>query len=220
MSIELIGIEGFPIVEVGDNLLVWKDNYGDEDARALLKTLSKDQVSDLGKKKITAPVTGVVQGIKMYRTVDLDKLSESLQEYLSKYEEKYEKLGKKLETYGIDKSKIPAYYALGTTGKLKKAQDAVYIEIFIEYEDTVGVGDKIVMMSANKQVISRLIPDEDAPYTDSRPNEHIDAIVAEVSISKRMVQSIAVYGSLQRLMVELDRKVKDILEIPYDDSVV
>jgi hypothetical protein len=44
--------------------------------------------------------------------------------------------------------------------------------------------------------------------------------VAEVSISKRMVQSIAVYGSLQRLMVELDRKVKDILEIPYDDSVV
>jgi len=207
-------------VEVGDPLLVWKDNYGDEDARALLKTLSKDEVSELGKKKITSPVTGRVQGIKMYRTVDLDKLSESLQEYLSKYEEKYEKLGKKLESYGIDKSKIPAYYALGTTGKLKKAQDAVYIEIFIEYEDTVGVGDKIVMMSANKQVISRLIPDEDAPYTDSRPNEHIDAIVAEVSISKRMVQSIAVYGSLQRLMVELDRKVKDILEIPYDDSVV
>ena len=207
-------------VEVGDNLLVWKDNYGDEDARALLKTLSKDQVSDLGKKKITAPVTGVVQGIKMYRTVDLDKLSESLQEYLSKYEEKYEKLGKKLESYGIDKSKVPAYYALGTTGKLKKAQDAVYIEFFIKYEDTVGIGDKIVMMSANKQVISRLIPDDVAPYTASRPNEHIDAIVAEVSISKRMVQSIAVYGSLQRLMVELDRKVKDILEIPYDDSKV
>lgn len=207
-------------VEVGDPLLVWKDNYGDEDARALLKTLSKDEVSELGKKKITSPVTGVVQGIKMYRTVDLDKLSESLQTYLSQYEEKYEKLGKKLEGYGIDKSKVPAYYALGTTGKLKKAQDAVYIEFFIKYEDTVGIGDKIVMMSANKQVISRLIPDDLAPYTASRPNEHIDAIVAEVSISKRMVQSIAVYGSLQRLMVELDRKVKDILEIPYDDSTV
>ena len=73
-------------VEVGDPLLVWKDNYGDDDARALLKTLSKDEVSELGKKKITSPVTGVVQGIKMYRTVDLDKLSESLQEYLSQYE--------------------------------------------------------------------------------------------------------------------------------------
>ena len=207
-------------VEVGDSLLVWKDNYGDEDTRALLKTLSKDQVSELGKKKITSPVTGKIIGIKMYRTVDLDKLSESLQEVLSKYEAKYEKLGKKLEKLGIDKSNVPAYYPLGTTGKLKKAQDAVYVEFFIEYDDTVGVGDKIVMMSANKQVISRLIPDEVAPYTESRPNEHIDAIVSEVSISKRMVQSIAVYGSLQRLMVELDRKVKDIMGIKYDDSKV
>lgn len=207
-------------VEVGDPLLIWKDNYGDEDARALLKTLSKDDVSELGKKKITSPVTGTVQGIKMYRTVELDKLSESLQEVLSKYEAEYEKLGSKLDKYGIDKSKVPAYYSLGTTGKLKKAEDAVYIEFFIKYEDTVGVGDKIVMMSANKQVISRLIPDEVAPYTASRPNEHIDAIVSEVSISKRMVQSIAVYGSLQRLMVELDRKVKDIMGIQYDDSKV
>ena len=207
-------------VEVGDPLLVWKDNYGDDDTRALLKTLSKEDISELGKKKITSPVTGVVQGIKMYRTVELDKLSESLQEVLSQYEEKYEKLDEKLSKYNIDKSNIPAHYALATTGKLKKAQDAVYIEIFIKYDDTVGVGDKIVMMSANKQVISRLIPDELAPYTASRPNEHIDAIVSEVSISKRMVQSIAVYGSLQRLLVELDRSVKDIMGIKYDDSQV
>ncbi len=207
-------------VEVGDNLLVWKDNYEDEDTRALLKSLSQDEVSELGKKKITSPVTGTLQGIKMYRTVELTELSESLQEVVSKYEEKYDKLAKKLEKYNIDKSNIPAHYALGTTGKLKKAEDAVYVEFFIEFEDTVGIGDKIVMMSANKQVISRLIPDEVAPYTDFRPNEHIDAIVSEVSISKRMVQSIAVYGSLQKLMVELDRKVKDIMGIPYDDSKV
>ena len=61
---------------------------------------------------------------------------------------------------------------------------------------------------------------EDAPYTDFRPNEPIEAFVSQTSIDKRMVTSTMVYGSLQKLMVELDRSVKDMAGIPYDDSKV
>jgi hypothetical protein len=35
-----------------------------------------------------------------------------------------------------------------------------------------------------------------------------------------MVLSTMIHGSLQKLMIELDRSVKDIMDIPYDDSKV
>jgi hypothetical protein len=84
--------------------------------------------------------------------------------------------------------------------------------------DTVGVGDKIVAFSANKMVIKDLIPQELAPYTDSRPNEPVEAFVSESSIDRRLVSSTLIIGALGHLMIELDRSVKDLMGIEYDDS--
>ena len=74
----------------------------------------------------------------------------------------------------------------------------------------------ILQIAVEKSVI----PKGKEPYTDFRPREHIDAFVSEVSIDKRMVTSTIIYGALQKLMIELDRSVKDIMDIPYDDSQV
>ena len=120
----------------------------------------------------------------------------------------------------LDISQIPAHYSLPPTGKLKKAQDAVLIEFYVEYKDTVGIGDKVVYFAANKAVEKNIIPKGLEPYTDFRPNEKIDAFVSEVSIDKRIVTSSLFMGSLQKLMIELDRSVKDIMGIEYDDSEV
>ena len=103
---------------------------------------------------------------------------------------------------------------------MKKAQDAVLIEIYVEYQDTVGVGDKIVYYSANKAVEKNIFPIGLEPYTAYRPNEKLDALLSQTSIEKRMVLSVCLIGSINKTMVELDRKVKDILGIKYDDSVI
>ena len=207
-------------VEVGDPLLVWNDVYEDENANALLKNLTQDDVSELGKRKLTSEVTGIVKGIKIFRTIELDELSDSLKKIVSAYEKKYVALEKKLTSLGLDKSNVPSHYKLPATGKLKKAQDAVLIEFYVEYEDTVGVGDKIVYDRANKSVIKSQIPEGEEPYTAFRPNEKVDAFVSEVSIDKRMVTSTIIVGAMNKLLVELDRSVKDILGIEYDDSKI
>lgn len=80
--------------------------------------------------------------------------------------------------------------------------------------------DKVVYYSANKAVEKNIFPEGLEPYTDFRPNEKIDAFVSEISIDKRMVTSTLIYGSLQKLMIELDRSVKDIMGIGYNDSTV
>lgn len=207
-------------VEAGDPLMVWQAPFDDEEANSLLKSLSQDEVSDLGKRKLKSHVTGTVKGIKIFRTIELEDMSESLRKVVDEYEKPLRKLKKKLEENKLDTSQVPAHYSLPPTGKLKKAQNAVVIEYYVEYLDTVGIGDKVVYFSANKAVEKNVIPAGKEPYTDFRPNEHIDAFVSEVSIDKRMVTSTIIYGSLQKLMIELDRSVKDIMNIKYDDSTV
>ena len=207
-------------VEAGDPLMIWQAPFDEEEADSLVKSLGGDNVSELGKKKLNSHVTGKVTAIKIYRTVELEELSESLFKIVDAYEKPLRTLKAKLEKNHLDISQVPAHYILPPTGKLKKAQNSVVIKFYVEYMDTVGVGDKVVYFSANKAVEKNIIPLGKEPYTDFRPRESVDAFVSEVSIDKRMVTSTIIYGSLQKLMIELDRSVKDIMGIPYDDSTV
>lgn len=207
-------------VECRDDLLVWQNPFDDEDTNSLLNTLSSDEVSDLGKNKLKTEVTGKVTGVRIYRTVELNDLSPSLKKIVKAYEAPYVEMEKKYKENNLDISQIPAHTKLPCVGKLKKAEDSVLIEFFVEYLDTVGIGDKVVYFAANKAVEKNIIPLGKEPYTEFRPNEKIDAFVSEVSIDKRLVTSTMIIGSLNKLMIELDRSVKDIMGIPYDDSQV
>jgi hypothetical protein len=207
-------------IEATDNILVWDDPSDDEDSAEVLKMLQSADVSELGKRKITSKVTGTLKSMKIYRTVEIDQLSDSLKKIVNDYEAPLIAQEKKMKAEGLSTSTIPAHYVLAPTGKLKKAQESVMIEFYVEYLDTVGVGDKVVYNSANKAVEKGIFPIGAEPYTAFRPNEKIDAFVSETSIDKRMVTSTIVYGSLQKLMIELDRSVKDIMGIQYNDSDV
>lgn len=207
-------------IECGDPLMIWQAPFDDEDARALMKSLTGEDVSELGKKKLKSEVTGVVTNLKILRTIEYEDMSESMRNIVEKYETPLIQLENKLKEEGITNYTVPAHTCLPPTGKLKKAQNAIIVEYHVEYKDTVGVGDKVVYFAANKAVEKNVIPRGKEPYTEFRPNETIDAFVSEVSIDKRMVTSTIIYGSLQKLMIELDRSVKDIMGIPYDDSTV
>lgn len=207
-------------VEAGDSIMIWMPPFDDEAADLLLKNLSTDEVTELGKRTLKSEVTGTITSIKIYRTIEYSEMSDSLARIVKAYEKPLIELDKKLKSKGIDISEIPAHYKLPPVGKLKGKEKGVLIEFYVEYLDTVGVGDKVVYFSANKAVEKSLIPLNLEPYTEFRPNESIDAFVSETSIDKRMVTSTLIYGSLQKLMIELDRSVKDIMGIPYDDSTV
>ena len=207
-------------VQVGDSLAIWMPPFDDEAADLLLKNLSSEDVTELGKHVLSSEVTGTVTAVKIYRTVETEELSDSLRKIVEAYEKPLIALDKKLRAKGIDISQIPAHYKLPPVGKLKGKDKGILIEFYVEYLDSVGVGDKVVYFSANKAVEKSLIPENLEPYTEFRPNESIDAFVSETSIDKRMVTSTLIYGSLQKLMIELDRSVKDIMGIPYDDSTV
>ena len=206
----------------GDTLMVFQTPYEEEDMNILLRNLvdDPDEISELGRIPIKSHVTGTVTDIKMYRTVELDELSDSLKKAFNDYEKPIKAIKNKLDKEKISSSMLPATYALPATGKLKHGEGCVLIEIYLEVYDIASIGDKIVFDRANKGIVKRIIPSEDAPYTDFRPNEEISAFAGIASFNARMITSPLKIGSVNKLMIELDRSCKDILGIKYDDSKV
>ena len=76
--------------------------------------------------------------------------------------------------------------------------------------------DKITYFAANKATLRAVIEEGQEPYTDFRPEEEVSAMLSVSSINKRMVTSILLNGALNKLLIELDRTIKDKLGIPYD----
>ena len=202
----------------GDTLFAFSSDFDDDVANTLLKNLSmnSDQLSELGRKPVKTKYTGVVQGIEIYRTVELDELSPSLREFVTKYENNIKRTAKVYDKYGLDTATLPPTQKVPNTGKAKNVDEGVKIIYYIQFIDTLTVGDKIVFYSANKGVVKYIIPEGEEPYSDYRPDEVVDAFMSLSSISGRMTLSIALAAATSKCMVELDRSIKDIAGIPYD----
>ena len=82
-----------------------------------------------------------------------------------------------------------------------------------------SVGDKLVYYSALKGVIKGIFPKGEEPYTDFRPNEKIRSFLTASSVSRRMTGSIIKIGILQKILIELDRRIKDIYNIEWNDGL-
>lgn len=204
-------------VQEGDPLLVFQNAYDEKDANMLLKNITdEDFVSDLGRVKLKSKYTGVVQDVRIYRTCEIEEMSESLQKIVREYEAGV--LAKKAmyEKHGIPGANLlPPTYKMQPTGIMKNISDGVKIVFYIKYNDKLSVGDKIVAQSANKGVVKNIFPDDLTPFSEFRPNEQIHALFAARSFNARMVTSVWSSGAINKCMIELDRAVKDIMGIEW-----
>lgn len=76
--------------------------------------------------------------------------------------------------------------------------------------------DKVVAQSANKGVVKNIFPKGLEPFSEFRPEESIHALFAARSFNARMVTSVWVSGAINKCMIELDRKVKEIMGFDWD----
>lgn len=212
---------GQPIQE-GDPLLVIQNAFEDDDVNVLLKNLVDDEetVTSLGRIPIKSHNTGKVEDIKIYRTCELNEMSESLKKIVTDYEKQEEKVSKSIAKYDPEKAKrYTNNYKLNNTGKLKNVEDGVLIEIYINYKDDFGVGDKLIFLGAQKGVAKEVIPKENNPTSSYRPEEQIDAIASMISFDKRMITAPLQYLLAYKGLIELDRQVKEIMGIKQEYTV-
>ena len=207
-------------VQEGDPILIFQNAFEEDDVNFLLKTLAdenEDEISDLGRIPIKSKVTGWVQDIKIYRTVEKDELSPSLKKIVNSIEKPINDINKVVKNNNsvTPLENTDPTYKLDATGKLKNAEDSVLIEFYLGYNDRLSIGDKIIYYSANKGVVKDIFPKGKEPYTDYDKKEKIQSMMGVSSINGRMVCSPMIVGAINKVLIELDKKVKEMAGIPY-----
>lgn len=204
------------VVQEGDPLVIFSDTAEEEDAAAILKNLTGEDnqlLSDIGRKKVHAKVSGVVQDIKIFRTVEMSKLSETLQHVCRQNEARVSKLKKAMRDYKIDKEyELEPTYKLPQEGKLKNV-DGCRVEIYLKTVDKLASGDKIVYLSGLKGVVSTLIPKGKEATSEYRPNEFVSAFLTSTGVFGRMVSSCMTNGLINKGLIELARSCQTELGI-------
>ena len=213
-------------VTIGDPLIRYDTSFEDTDLAKYISKLSEENqaiAEEERKSDIRADNAGVVIDIKVYTLDDPSNLSPSLAKIVRQYFKRGMDKKKLLEKYDNSPGIIKAGYMLTDStspttnryntikGKYKGID--VLIEIYIENSDVMGVGDKIALYSANKQIISEIIPLGYEPYSEFRPDEEISAITSPGTIARRMTPAVIAISAAMKCMIELKRKIKD--EIKY-----
>lgn len=210
-------------VEVGDPLITFGlGDTGDKAVDNFLKAFQDKDGSnsavDSAKRIMRSKEAGVVVDVKIYTCKSMDRLSPSLYEIVNNHFKDNIKKRRTLDKYekGNDVYKMGMLYDRPTEplkgSTIKGITCDVLVEVYIEHEDEASVGDKCVAYAASKQVLSEVIPEGMEPYSETRPDEEISMFVAPASILKRMIPSIVVIASGNKVLVETKRRIRKIWE--------
>lgn len=221
LSIVKVGDE----VNIGDTLIKYDKSVEENELAKYLSKLSEENADILEeetKNDIKTNHAGKVIDIKVYTLLDPSNLSPSLGEIVRKYFDYGNNKRKFLDQYDSSEGVVKAGYMLRDNTepivnrynsiKGDKGLD-VLIEIYIEHDDVMGVGDKLALYSANKQIISEVIPKGFEPYSEFRPDEEISVMTSPGTIARRMTPAVIPISAAMKCMIELKRKIN--AEIKY-----
>lgn len=222
--IDYIAKVGDPI-KAGDPLIVFSDAMNEEIQRALnsMREENKEDVIQSAKTTISSKYTGEIVDIRVYTTSELDQLDSSLrkvvEEYWSRIKRKNDILSKyandgDLEYYKAGQviSEVAEVVNPGKTNKVKGVimnSGDVLILFYIKYRVPASKGDKVTV-SVCKGIISHVFDEGMEPYSEYRPDEPIDTIVAPLAVAARKVPAIflTIFGN--KLLIELKRQLEEI----------
>lgn len=209
------------VVNYGDPLVTFGlggtgDKSVDNFLRAFQSSEGDNTMADSAKRVIRAKHAGTIVDVRIYTLKSMDKLSSSLFDIIDAHFKENLKRRKILDKY--DKSnnvyKMDTLFDLPTeplTGpSIKGIHTDVLVEIKIEHGDDCSIGDKIAVYGASKQIISEVVPKGLEPYTENKPNEEVSLFVAGSSVLKRMIPSILIISSANKVMLGLKEKMNDI----------
>ena len=129
-------------VQEGDPLMIFQNSFDEKDANLLLKSITDPEyVSDLGRIKLKSKYTGVIQDIKIYRTCEIEEMSESLAKIVTAYEKRIKAQKAMYKKYNMPGANLlDPDYKMQPTGIMKNNPDGVKIVFYIKYNDKLSVG--------------------------------------------------------------------------------
>lgn len=211
-------VEKGQTVSVNDPLLVFNDTK-DEFTSTLLDNLEEGDIdlNNINNIPVISKKKGIIQDVKIYYTIPLEEMTPSLQATIKKYNKSIEKREKMLDTYhGHKNSNTIAspskQIAADSRGKVKgiKVDDGILIEIYIEYEDVMSVGDKLANYTALKGITSYVIQEGYGPFFYFEDKKvFIDCDMSLIGSYKRMTGDFFKVGACNKLAILRKQQLAD-----------
>jgi hypothetical protein len=202
-------------VKTGEELISFEHSFEDAEANKLLDSLDDDFgsfIEDIGHDSVLTKYSGEVADIKIYYNVDFEELSPSLQNIIKKYKAEVTRRENIAKKNGATNIIFPPTEKINNPKIKGRETNGVIIEFYVKHKDNLAIGDKIVYGTAIKTIVSDVIPKGEEPFSESHPDENIDAIFTQLSIVSRMTTDAFNMLYSNKLIIELKRKCKEIWE--------
>lgn len=220
-NLQFLATEG-QAIKTGDPLIIFENEFEDSSVNDLLANIGDEfelEIQDLTNKVLKSKYTGKVTKINIYFNHELEEYSPSIQAVLKPYIAKNKKKADKIEALKKDlEGELPINLDIGSIHKTDQTKmggtefDGLLIDIFVEYEDELGVGDKISFNTALKTVVSDVFPKGEEPYSEFRPDEPVEAFLSPLSVVSRMTTDYFSLALTNKVLIELKRSIADLLK--------
>lgn len=206
-------------VKANDQILVF-DDTADEFSSQMLASMAEEVGDEDEVIATSAPVvtkiTGVIRDIRIYYTIPLEEMTPSMRKIVETYAKEARTREKTISKYkSINDAttivKTSEMLVPDSQGKVKgvKIDNGIFIDFYIEYLDVMAPGDKLTFFTALKGIVSDIIPEEEAAYTESNPDRKIQACLSCIGVYKRMCLDVCKVGMLTKILVEKKRLLKE-----------
>lgn len=206
-------------VHLGDPLLVFDETNTLESSSRLDSFVGLDDssLSDLIHQTPKANLDGDIEDIRVFWTVPLNEMSESMRKFVNKYISRIKKEINEEEKFTKKPSIKRTYLEISIPNKnrlqgeeIDKKAGGVVIQYYISNNDMMSVGDKISLHSALKSVNSTVVPKNLEPY---RQNGRLDAIFSVISVNARQINSVWNSGFIGKILYDFTKSwAKDLLK--------
>lgn len=199
-----------------DPLMVFEESEDDYTAE-LLSNLGDvdDSVLAAAKQMPKANSTGEIVDMKVYFSVPLEELSESLFDFVKEWSKTVNKKIKLNKENGVSTDNLeiqlkptkPAQ--TGSTSRINGAiipdEGGVLVEYFISHNTPMSVGDKSTSNANLKNIVAQVIPRGQEPITED--GIVLDGCISILSVMARMCYSIFQNGVISHALVEKSKSI-------------
>lgn len=204
-------------VKTGENLIEFTSSFDDPDTAEFLaklqSSMSSEQINEIVHESIKAKYTGEITKVDIFYNCPFEQLSPSLQKLIRNYQGMLSSRANAVKGIPHNNVHIPPLEQTDAKkiGKESFPDDGgVIINIYIEYIDELGMGDKITYNTALKGVVSKVLSKDEAPLCDYRPEEPIEAILTPTGIISRMTTDIYSFIYSTKVLVECGKQIREI----------
>ena len=210
LSIKKVGDK----IKVGEPLAIFESSLESKEISALLTKLDEETSDALeanARNSKLSKYEGTIVDIEVFYDKPIEEYSESLQKLIKAYIKSVETTNKVCADVRSDQLIRRKDTEIAKYSKAKGVPfEGILINFYISHILDYSCGDKLTYDVALKSIVSRIVPQNETPISEYRPDKPIDACTSPYGVINRKVPDVFFLGYTNKALIGLKERVEEI----------